>query len=212
MSRPTTEQGRCAAPRESHGHGPFGFGGPWGSEGPEGEGPGRGPGPCGPARFKFGHGPHGHGPWSRARRGNVRAAILSVLAEEPMHGYQIMQRLEERSGGMWRPSPGSVYPTLQLLEDQGFVKGEEVEGRRVFALTETGKAEAEESKERHGAPWERAEGGQEGPRFKLRRAVFQIGAAVRQVGTTGTTEQVEATLEILADARKRIYELLAAGD
>ena len=98
----------------------------------------------GPARFKFGphgpHGPHGHGrgPWSRARRGNVRAAILSVLAEEPMHGYQIMQRLEERSGGMWRPSPGSVYPTLQLLEDQGFIKGEELEGRRVFSLTEAG--------------------------------------------------------------------------
>ena len=171
----------------------------------------------GPARFKFGpHGPHGHGhgrgPWSRARRGNVRAAILSVLADEPMHGYQIMQRLEERSGGMWRPSPGSVYPTLQLLEDQGFIKGEEVEGRRVFSLTETGKAEAEASKELHGAPWDSPEHGDEGPRFKLRRGVFQIGAAAKQVGTTGSAEQVEKALEILADARKRIYELLAAGD
>lgn len=206
---------------EHHGH----CGGPGGFDAPSGFGPRRGPGrpqsgpgECGPARFKFGahgpHGPHGHGrgPWSRARRGNVRAAMLSVLAEEPMHGYQIMQRLEERSGGMWRPSPGSVYPTLQLLEDQGFIKGEEVEGRRVFALTEAGKAEAEASEERHGAPWESPEHGDEGPRFKLRKAVFQIGAAVKQVGTTGSSEQVEKALEILADARQRIYELLAEGD
>jgi len=200
-------------------------GGSGGSDAPSGCGPRRGPGRpqsgpgwCGPARFKFGpqgpHGPHGHGrgPWSRARRGNVRAAILSVLAEEPMHGYQIMQRLEERSGGMWRPSPGSVYPTLQLLEDQGFIKGEEVEGRRVFSLTEAGKAEAAASKEAHGAPWESPEHGAEGTRFKLRKGVFQIGAAAKQVGTTGSAEQVEKALEILADARKRIYELLAEGD
>ena len=176
------------------------------------------PGECGPARFKFGphgpHGPHGHGrgPWSRARRGNVRAAILSVLADEPMHGYQIMQRLEERSGGMWRPCPGAVYPTLQLLEDQGFIKGDDVEGRRVFSLTETGKSEAAASKEAHGAPWESPAHGDESPRFSLRRSVFQIGAAAKQVGTTGTSAQVEKTLEILADARKRIYELLAAGE
>jgi len=172
----------------------------------------------GPARFKFGpqgpHGPHGHGrgPWSRARRGNVRAAILSVLAEEPMHGYQIMQRLEERSGGMWRPSPGSVYPTLQLLEDQGFIRGEDVEGRRVFSLTEAGKTEAAASKEAHGAPWEGPQHGDEGPRFKLRKGVFQIGAAAKQVGTAGSAEQVEKALEILAEARKRIYELLAEGE
>ena len=200
-------------------------GGPGGSDAPSGCGPRRGrgrpqsgPGEGGPARFKFGghgpHGPHGHGrgPWSRARRGNVRAAILSVLADEPMHGYQIMQRLEERSGGMWRPSPGSVYPTLQLLEDQGFIKGEDVEGRRVFLLTEAGKVEAEASKVAHGAPWESPEHGDEGPRFKLRKAVFQIGAAVKQVGTTGSSEQVDKAIEILADARKRIYELLAAGE
>ena len=198
MNRSTEDYSRCGG----HGHAGearFKFG--------EGRGRG-GPGP----RGHGGHGPHGHGPWSRARRGNVRAAILSVLAEEPMHGYQIMQQLEERSGGMWRPSPGSVYPTLQLLEDQGFIKGEEVEGRRVFALTEAGKTEAEASKERHGAPWESSEHGDQGPRFKLRKAVFQIGAAVKQIGTTGSSEQVDATLEILAEARKRIYALLAEGD
>jgi len=211
MTGSTRQQGRCGGPGESDAPGGCG----------SRRGPGRpqsGPGECGPARFKFGphgtHGPHGHGrgPWSRARRGNVRAAILSVLAEEPMHGYQIMQRLEERSGGMWRPSPGSVYPTLQLLEDQGFIKGEELEGRRVFSLTEAGKAEAEASKQSHGAPWESPEHGAEGSRFKLRKAVFQIGAAAKQVGTTGSSEQVDKALEILAEARQRIYELLAKGD
>jgi len=211
MTRSTRHEGRRGGPGGCDAQGGFGL---WRGHGR----PQSGTGECGPARFKFGphgpHGPHGHGrgPWSRARRGNVRAAILSVLAEEPMHGYQVMQRLEESSGGMWRPSPGSVYPTLQLLEDQGFIKGEEVEGRRVFSLTEAGKVEAEASRERHGAPWESPEHGAEGSRFKLRKAVFQIGAAVKQVGTTGSSEQVEQALEILADARKRIYESLAEGD
>ncbi len=192
---PRTAFGRCGGPGEMHGQGRSKFG-----RGPHGFGP-------------HGFGPHGgRGPWSRARRGNVRAAILSVLSEEPMHGYQIMQRLEERSGGMWRPSPGSVYPTLQLLEDQGFVKGEEIEGRRVFALTDEGKAEAEQSKERFGTPWESDEAGSEDPRFKLGRAMFQIGAAIKQVGTAGTAEQVDKTIEILAEARKRIYALLAEAE
>jgi DNA-binding PadR family transcriptional regulator len=160
-------------------------------------------------------GPHGHGfgPFGRAKRGNVRAAVLTLLAEEPMHGYQIMQQLEERSGGFWRPSPGSVYPTLQLLEDQGLLKGEEVEGKRVFSLTDAGRAEAATIKEQRpgGAPWETGASGDD-PRFKLRRAVFQLGAAVKQVGTGGTPAQVDEALQILAEARKRIYALLAAGD
>jgi DNA-binding PadR family transcriptional regulator len=196
MRDPRERFGRCGAPDEMHGHGQarskFG-------RGPHGFGP-------------HGFGPHGRGPWSRARRGNVRAAILSVLSEGPMHGYQIMQQLEERSGGMWRPSPGSVYPTLQLLEDQGFVKGEEVEGRRVFTLTEEGKTEAEQSKERFGTPWETDEAGSDDPRAKLGRGIFQIAAAVKQVGTAGTAEQVDKTIEILTEARKRIYALLAEAD
>jgi DNA-binding PadR family transcriptional regulator len=169
---------------------------------------------AGGPRCKFSHGPHGpgRGPWSRARRGHVRAAILSVLGDGPMHGYEIMQRLEERSGGMWRPSPGSVYPTLQMLEDEGLIKGEEVDGKRVFSLTEAGTAAAAESQERHGTPWEQEEGQEQSPRFRLRRSVFQLGAAVRQVGVAGTTEQVEQTLAIVAEARKRIYALLAEGD
>jgi DNA-binding PadR family transcriptional regulator len=193
MMRSMEHHGRCGG-HGSGGHDPGGHG-----RSPGGHGPG-------------GHGGHGRGPWSQARRGNVRVAILSALAEQPMHGYQIMQHLESRSAGMWRPSPGSVYPTLQLLEDQGFVKSEEIQGRRVFSLTEDGKSEAQQSKERFGTPWEDAEHGEQSSRFKLRRAVFQIGAATKQVGTTGSAEQVERTLEILAAARKSIYELLAAGD
>jgi DNA-binding PadR family transcriptional regulator len=142
----------------------------------------------------------------------VRAAILLALADEPMHGYQIMQRLEERSGGAWRPSPGSVYPTLQLLEDQGLIKGEEAEGRRVFSLTETGAQEAATLKERLGdSPWG-AEGDAPDPRFALRQSVFQLGAAVKQVGMAGSADDVQKALEILREARRRMYALLADAE
>jgi DNA-binding PadR family transcriptional regulator len=166
-------------------------------------------GPHGPHYHGHHFGPHGFGPHGRARRGNVKAAVLAVLAEQPMHGYEIMQQLESRSGGFWRPSPGSIYPTLQLLEDQGLVKSEEVEGRRVFSLTDEGRAEAEKIS---GEPWAASEGGPEGSRFKLRQGIFQLMAAVKQVGMTGSQEQIDKTLEILAEARKRIYGLLAEAE
>jgi len=197
MNRSTEDYSRCGG----HGHAGearFKFG--------EGRGRG-GPGP----RGHGGHGPHGHGPWSRARRGNVRAAILSVLAEEPMHGYQIMQQLEQRSGGAWRPSPGSVYPTLQLLEDQGLIKGEEAEGKRVFSLTEAGVAEAAVVKERLGdSPF--GEGGEQNPRAALFQAVIALHGATKQVGMTGSADDVQKALAIVKDARKRLYELLAEAE
>ena len=92
-------------------------------------------------------GGHGHRPFGpggarrggRARRGDVRAAILALLGESPMHGYQIIQELETRSNGLWRASPGSIYPTLQLFEDEGLVSASEVDGKRVFQLTDTGR-------------------------------------------------------------------------
>jgi DNA-binding PadR family transcriptional regulator len=184
-----------------------GEGGHGGGQG-EGRGRGRGHHPG----FGRGHGPgfgRGHGP--RARRGDVRAAILLVLAEEPMHGYQIMQRLEEKSGGAWRPSPGSVYPTLQLLEDQGIIKGEEADGRHVFSLTEGAEAAAA-IKERLGDSPFGAEGGEQDPRFALRQAVFQLGGAVKQVAVAGSADDVQKALAILRDARKRVYALLADAD
>src|SRR6478735_6661636 len=82
----------------------------------------------------------------RARRGDVRAAVLALLDERPMHGYEMIKELEERTQGAWVPSPGSIYPTLQLLEDEGLIRGEESDGKRRFALTDAGKsAQAEKS-------------------------------------------------------------------
>lgn len=179
----------------------------------EGQGKGRGRGHGHSPGFGPGFGGHGHGrgPWARAKRGDVRAATLLALADEPMHGYQIMQRLEEKSGGAWRPSPGSVYPTLQLLEDQGLIKGEEAEGKRVFSLTEAGVAEAAAVKERLGdSPF--GEGGEQNPRSALYQALIALHGATKQVGMTGSAGDVEKALAIVRDARKRLYELLAEAE
>ena len=158
----------------------------------------------------FGDAPRGwHG--RRARRGEIRAAILGLLAERPMHGYELMRELESRSNGMWRPSPGSVYPTLQMLEDEGLVSGSEVEGRRTFALTDTGRHEAAERAEA-APPWQEAAGevGQEV--HGLREASLQLGAAVMQVARLGSRERMHQALDILKEARRRIYTLLAEAD
>lgn len=161
---------------------------------------------------RFGPPMHGHGSWGggpRARKGDIRTAVLMLLAEGPMHGYQIIQELSARSGGTWRPSPGSVYPTLQLLEDEGLVVGEEAEGKRVYKLTDAG---AEESKAAAGAgaPWEEfAQGGASSSRWQLRDAMGKLAVAVMQVGTSASDEQVDRTLEILSEARKNIYSILS---
>jgi DNA-binding PadR family transcriptional regulator len=179
-----------------------------------------------------GHGPHeewlGHhgafgpfgppgppGPWrgrgrGRRGRGDVRAAILALLAERPMHGYEMIQELEARTGGVWRPSPGSVYPTLQLLEDEGLIAGEEGEGRRRFALTDAGRAEAERQDQR--APWEQVTAGVAPAAWSLRDAIAQVAQASWSVGSAGTEAQQARALEILHDARRRLYAILAEGD
>ncbi len=148
----------------------------------------------------------------RAQRGNVRTAILALLTEEPMHGYQIMQRLEERSGGAWRPSAGSIYPTLQLLEEEGLIKGEEAGGRRVFSLTAAGAAEAPRSKDAADDTWRALNDAADTPRHRLHRSISSLRGAARQVTSVGTDAQVEEALRILNEARKRIYGLLADDD
>ena len=146
------------------------------------------------------------GPGRRAQRGDVRTAVLDVLEEGPRHGYDVIRELEERSGGRWRPSPGSVYPTLQMLEDEGLVTGEERDGKRVYALTDAGRAALNER--RDGAdwkpPWE--DGGDAGP---LWDAVLPLAMAVKQVATAGTEPQVQVAIEALTEARKKIYASLA---
>jgi DNA-binding PadR family transcriptional regulator len=154
----------------------------------------------------FGH-EWGHG--RRAKRGDVRASLLALLEEKPMHGYDLIRELEQRSGGMWRPSPGSIYPTLQLLEDEGLVTGEERDGKRVFATTEAGRTELRERRDRGGAgaPWDFGPLGEGLSQF--RDAAFQLGAAAMQVARTGTEAQRTKAAEILGEARKKIYALLA---
>lgn len=160
-----------------------------------------------------GHSHAGPPPWAggrRARRGDIRWALLLGLLDGPAHGYELIGRLEARTGGMWRPSAGSVYPTLQLLEDEGLIAGHDQDGKRVFELTEEGRAAANEASQRVGSrgPWA------EGPashHAELRRAVKGLMMAARQVASAGDDTQVAAAAGIVTDARQRLYRLLA-GD
>lgn len=141
----------------------------------------------------------------RAGRGDIRAAILVLLGEEPMHGYQIMQELEDRSNGVWKPSPGSIYPTLQQLADEGLVTSDDAGGRKVFTLTDAGLAAGADAPAE--PPWEELAGA--ASHTDLRRTAMSLMAASKQVGQVGTGEQVEAAAAILADARQQLYKLLA---
>jgi DNA-binding PadR family transcriptional regulator len=145
----------------------------------------------------------------RMRRGDIRTALLAVLAEGPGHGYDVMQKLEEKSGGAWRPSPGSVYPTLQLLEDEGLVRSAERDGKRVFEITDAGRAEAERRiAEAGGTPWEVA-GKDVGRAVGVRDAMGGLLLAFKQINAVGTPAQVEQALDIMAEARRKMYLLLA---
>lgn len=142
------------------------------------------------------------------RRGHVRYALLVALADGPAHGYELMGKLEGKSGGMWHPSPGSIYPTLQLLEDEGLVKGEERDGKRVYELTDAGREQAKTHAERGGAPWEASE--EAAAHFvSLRDAAFGLMGAAMQVARAGNEEQIGRAEAILRDARKGIYKILA---
>lgn len=146
---------------------------------------------------------------TRAGRGEVRAAVLSLLAERPMHGYQIIREIEERTNGSWKPSPGSVYPTLQLLADEGFVSTEESEGRKIYSLTDAGREEVEAS----GAstPWAPS-APETGSRFAaLPKAGMELAQAAAQVGRSGSQEQVKEAVAVLEEARRRLYSILAQG-
>ncbi len=150
----------------------------------------------------------------RVRRGDVRTAILDVLAVEPMNGYQIIQQIAERSGGAWKPSPGSVYPTVQQLEDEGLVEGiSEAGGRRLLQLTESGRRYVEEHPEELADTWRPfSEGEDPQETHDLKPVIGQVMAAVWQVVVSGTRQQQAEAAEILADTRKRLYGLLADGD
>lgn len=143
----------------------------------------------------------------KVSRGDVRSAILHLLAEEPMHGYQIMSELSDRTEGIWQPSPGSIYPTLNQMEDEDLVRAEEKGGKKVYALTEDGVAHAEDDPQ--DPPWERFSSPYSKGLMALRESGFQVGAAVMQVARAGSEEQVARTQEVLDEAKRRIYEVLA---
>ena len=151
--------------------------------------------------------PAARGP--RARRGDVRAAILALLAEEPRNGYQIIQELSARTDGVWQPSPGSIYPALQQLEDEGLVQTVEVEGRKAYELTEEGRKYVEERKDDIGSPWETIVETAPGSESELRDLGKQFFIALMQVAHTGSESQVQAAKEALTEARKRLYRILA---
>src|ERR1700729_1399911 len=182
-----------------HRHGRHrGFGG-----GAEGFG-GFGFGPGGPG------GPRGRG--RKARRGDIRTAALLLLAEEPRNGYQIMQEVEERSDGVWRPSPGSVYPALQQLEDEGLIRSEELEGRKLFQLPDEGRASVKERGEDKPAPWEQMSGDVSDQMHELGKLMREVGFAFAQVMKTGSEAQIAEARKVLSTARKDLYRILADGD
>lgn len=172
-----------------HSHHTFGPGGPGFAGGPG-----------------FGH--YGGGRGRRRRRGDVRAGLLLLLAEQPRNGYQLMQAIEERSGGQWRPSPGAVYPSLAQLEDEGLVRAIERDGTRLFEITDAGREHLEE---RHDAtpPWEDQDAASLGD---LRTQLKQVAVAMAQVAQAGNEDQVRRAGEALAEARRKIYLILAEED
>lgn len=178
---------RLAAMREFRG-------GPWGDRPPFG---GRG-GPFGGGR-------------GRRRRGDVRTALLMLLAEEPRNGYQLMQTIEERSGGRWRPSPGSVYPTLSQLEDEGLIRGVERDGAKLFELTDQGRERLGESKT-DPAPWAEEDDPDAPDLHKMASLIIQIGKAAWQVAQEGDERQTEQAYQTLAETRRALYRILAQDE
>jgi DNA-binding PadR family transcriptional regulator len=167
-------------------------------------GPPFGGGPMGPGGHPFGGGR------GRKRRGDVRIALLMLLAEEPRNGYQLMQTIEERSDGNWRPSPGSVYPSLAQLEDEGLVRAIERDGSKLFEITDAGRALVSDRPDQT-PPWEAADDPGHRAAFELRSQIGQIAVAAIQVAQAGDEQQLAAAHETLAETKRTLYRILA-GD
>ncbi len=195
----TEAQPGCRPGHHHHGphrggfaHGPRGdFGGPFGG-------------------FLGGGGPRGRG--RKARRGDIRTAALLLLDEEPRNGYQIMQEVQDRSGGVWRPSPGSVYPALQQLEDEGLIRSQDVEGRKLFALTDEGRTLIAERGSERPAPWDEMSGDVSDHARELGKLMREVAFAFSQVMRTGSDAQIGSAKDVLAAARRDLYRILADGE
>jgi DNA-binding PadR family transcriptional regulator len=199
--RPGEDPGEGRGAHGRHGgHRGRGFGGP---------GPGGGFGGFG-FGFPGGGGPFGRG--RKARRGDIRTAALLLLAEEPRNGYQIMQEVQERSEGAWRPSPGSVYPALQQLEDEGLIRSEENDGRKRYALTDAGREYLERRDPEVRAPWEQFSGEFGSQASELGNLMREVASAFVQVMRTGSEGQLAEARKVLVAARRDLYRILADGD
>jgi DNA-binding PadR family transcriptional regulator len=184
--------------RHGHHHGP----------GPRDFGRGGFEGFFGPGGGRFGRGGR------KARRGDIRTAALLLLAEEPRNGYQIMQEVQERSEGVWRPSPGSVYPALQQLEDEGLIRSSEAGGGtgKVFELTDVGRAHVQERHADAAAPWEEMSNNVSDQAVDLGKLVREVASALTQVMRTGSEAQIGEARKVLVAARRDLYRILADGD
>jgi DNA-binding PadR family transcriptional regulator len=162
--------------------------------------------------FGFGpmFGPPFGGGRGRRRRGDVPFALLRALEDEPQNGYQLMQAIEERSGGRWRPSPGSVYPALAQLEDQGFVQSVERDGQKLYEITDAGREHLAERHE-HPAPWEDDDPASQ-TIVGVRKLVGQVAAAAMQVAQVADEQQLKRAGEVLTEARRSLYRILAEGN
>jgi DNA-binding PadR family transcriptional regulator len=169
---------------------------------------GGGPGPFGGGPGPFGGGPRGRGRGGRARRGDVRLGLLLLLAEEPRNGYQLMQTIEERSGGRWRPSPGSVYPTLSQLEDEGLIRATEADGARQFEITDAGRDHLATRSEEP-PPWDSSDEPGGRALHELAPLIVQIGKAAWQVAQVGDERQTSRATELLTETRRGLYRILA---
>jgi DNA-binding PadR family transcriptional regulator len=184
--------------------------GPGGERGGFGE-PGSRYGGFGPP-FGFG-GPRGfrrHG--GKARRGDIRTASLLLLAEEPRNGYAIMQEIEQRSSGVWRPSPGSAYPALAQLEDEGLIRSEESDGRKQFVITDAGRELLAARPQDAPAPWDTLADGVSSEVQELFGLMRQVGMAGLQLVQTATEKQLAEAKQVLTETRRAIYKILADGD
>ncbi|MEV5407759.1 PadR family transcriptional regulator [Thermopolyspora sp. NPDC052614] len=158
-----------------------------------------------------GSGAYGH-LTPRVRRGDVRAAVLSLLSEGPRNGYQIIQEIVERSGGIWRPSPGSVYPALQQLEDEGLVLAEVSSGSRIYRLTEEGRAYVAERADELSAPWSEVANSLPKEVAELRLLWAQVSQVFGQLTQVANARQVAAANRLLRDTRRSIFRILAEDD
>ncbi len=148
----------------------------------------------------------------RRRRGEIRGALLMLLADEPRNGYQLMQAIEERSGGRWRPSPGSVYPTLAQLEDEGLIRAIERDANKLFELTDDGRAHVA-AHHPEVPPWCASDDPSSNAYVEIRSLIAQTAQAAIQVAQVGNEQQVSQAQELLGQTRRSLYGILAeAGD